>query len=83
MGMDTVELLWKIEKRYGIAIPNEEAAKMDTVQEICNTVMRHLPKGTDYEKIYKEIREIVADHAGIEVQNIEPHHSITNDLGLD
>lgn len=84
MGRDTVELIMKIEDHFSIAIPNSEAEKIDTVQDIYDAVLRHVPQGSfAIETIQVEVNNILADHAGLELWEIEPRKSITNDLGMD
>lgn len=42
MGLDSVELLMDVERYFNIAIPNEEAEQITTVQEMTDCVARHL-----------------------------------------
>jgi acyl carrier protein len=84
MGMDTVELIMRIEDHFGIAIPDAETEKIDTVQDIYDTVIRHLPEGeASIATVPLVVNNIIADHAGLELWEISPEKSITNDLGLD
>lgn len=84
MGMDTVELIMKIENHFRIAIPNREAEKIVTVQDIYDVVLRHVPEGSvDLATISATVNQIIAYHAGLELHEIEPGKSVTNDLGLD
>lgn len=83
MGLDSVEILQRIEKHFAIAIPDSEAEKADTVGEIFEMVMRHLSPGVDMDKVYREVVYIIADQTGIDEDQIQPHHSFTNDLGID
>ena len=66
MGLDTVELIHNIETHFAIRIPNPEAAKSTTVQEV-----------------YDDMMQLIAQQTGYEIQEIQPHHSLTNDLGMD
>ena len=36
MGLDSVELIIRIEEHFDIAIPDKEAAQIETVQELAN-----------------------------------------------
>ena len=40
MGLDSVELLMDVEERFGIRIPDEEAAQMRTVAELYACILR-------------------------------------------
>jgi hypothetical protein len=42
MGLDSIEILVKVEKTFGINIPNQEAAKIITVGDFHNSVWHHL-----------------------------------------
>jgi len=53
MGMDTVELIMKIEDRFQISIPDSEAEKMVTVNDFYLDVARLL---TQTQKIYQGCR---------------------------
>ena len=92
MGLDTVELIVAIEKKFKIDIPNPEGAQIVTVGDIHEVVWKHLPEkpaGSKNEKILTRgetaqiINELIADFAGFELHEITPDKSITSDLGLD
>lgn len=42
MGLESVEILMKVENTFGIKIPNQEAEKILTVGDFHNSVWRHL-----------------------------------------
>src|SRR2546423_12908227 len=42
MGLDSIEILMKVEKTFGINIPDKEAEKIITVSDFHNSVWRHL-----------------------------------------
>jgi acyl carrier protein len=84
MGLDTVDLLMKIEDHFSISIPNKEAEQITTVQDYYNVVARHLNATPEEMAVIQlTINQLIADHAGLDLSEIEPHKSITNDLGLD
>lgn len=84
MGLDTVELLMKVEEHFAISIPDPEAERIATVQDYYDTVARHLAaKPAEVSAIQGAINALIADHAGLDPTEIEPRKSITNDLGLD
>ena len=48
MGLDSVEILMKVEDTFGIKIPDQEAEQILTVGDFHNAVWRHLSgKQTD------------------------------------
>jgi acyl carrier protein len=81
MGLDTVELIVKIEQHFAISIPNIDAEKIHTVQDLCDTVARI--GGLPVAAIMHDVIAIVSDQAGIPEHAILPSHSLTSDLGLD
>lgn len=96
MGMDTVELIMKVEDRFAIRFENKEAERLVTVGDIYNAVWNHISANaagtteksstlTDRQRLEIEtiINYIIADHAGIDVKDITPLKSLTSDLGLD
>ena len=92
MGLDTVDLVVTIEKTFHISIPNPEAAQIVTVGNIHDCVWKHLSAKPAYlqreklitrKEIEQAINELIANFAGIELHEITPEKSITNDLGLD
>jgi acyl carrier protein len=84
MGLDTVELIFKIEEHFGLQIPDQEAGQMTTIRHISDYISSHT--GADSERmaqIEREVLSIVADHAGVDITELWLDMSITNDLGLD
>lgn len=87
MGLDIVDLVVKIEKRFDIDIQNSDAEAMATVGAIHTTVARYLQQKGDEQytpqQLQTIISEMIADHAGLSLGEITPEKSLTNDLGLD
>lgn len=84
MGLDTVDLLMKVEDHFSISIPDVEAENIVTVQHYYDTVAKHLnAKPDEIPAIQAAINTIIADYVGLDLAEIEPHKSITSDLGLD
>ena len=84
MGLDTVDLLMKVEDHFSISIPNSEAEQIVTVQNYYDAVAKYLnAKPEEMPAIQAAINTIIADQAGLDLAEIEPHKSITNDLDLD
>jgi acyl carrier protein len=84
MGLDTVELIYKIENHFKLPIPDEEAERMTTIRHISDYMSKL--EGADEERkaqIEEEVLLIVADHAGYDITELRLDMSITSDLGLD
>jgi acyl carrier protein len=45
-SLDLVELVMELEDRYGVRIPDEEAARILTVGQAADFVAAHAPQGT-------------------------------------
>lgn len=88
MGLDTVELLYTIEKHFGISIADQEAEKIFTVGDFQQLVWEHMQRDPSRmqlsrDKINEDIVHIIARFAGFSEEEITPDKSITSDLGLD
>jgi hypothetical protein len=68
MGLDSVEILMKVENTFGISIPDEEAEKILTVGDFHDSVWRHLTgKHSDKCKsqhLFYTLRKSFADSFG-------------------
>lgn len=87
MGLDTVELIINMEKHFDIAIPDQEAGQIYTVQDIVNCVYSKISarpeKTMDMKEIEETVIRIVSESSGIPAHEIRLSHSITDDLGMD
>ena len=84
MGLETIELVYKIENHFLLPIPDEEAKKMYTIRDISNYIAKL--SGADAERtmqIEQEVLALVSSHAGVDRADLQLDMSITNDLGLD
>jgi|GEM_PF-1033182 len=93
MGLDTVEVIERIEHYFQIRIPDAEVAQLGTVQEIIDAVVQKIKDNPHSRLSYllsdgtapieAGVLEIISDISGIPISKIERHHSLTTDLGLD
>ena len=49
-SLDTVELIMSLEEEFDIEIPDEEAEKIKTVQNVVDYILNHLNSGAAKEK---------------------------------
>ena len=82
MGLDTVELLMHVEREFGIDIPNEEAATLETVGDLAACVIRHAP-GAEPADVLARVTRILVEEFLIPTERVRPQARIVRDLGLD
>lgn len=90
MGLDAVELVVAVEKKFGITIPNAVAAQMITpaimisyVQEVVAQNAMELgekPRWT-HEDVREVVRQVIRDQLGIET--FLDSDEFVRDLGID
>lgn len=86
MGLDTVELIMAIEDEFGIVIPDSEAPQLARVGEIHAYILRVLGERgetPDADELWNRLRNIVADHLGVRLEDVTPSAHIVYDLGAD
>jgi len=88
MGLDIVDLIVRIEKHFQITIPDREAEKIVTVQDIFDLTWKLVSEKTGQLNILRSevdemVRLIIADHTGLPLKEIQADKTITTDLGLD
>ncbi len=82
VGLDSVELVLEIERRFQIEIPDRELYKMTTVGEMHRWLHRALDTTVwSEEAIWNELREIVYRHFDISPEEVRPETSFVDDLG--
>ena len=84
MGLDTVDLIFKIEEHFKLPIPDQEAEKMETIRHVCDYISKLSNADSERKvQIEQEILNIVADHSGVDIKKLWLDMSISRDLGLD
>jgi len=89
MGLDTVELVDEVEKKFNITIPNKEASLITTVGDFHNVVWKHLQAKIinlhplTHVEVEALINNIIANKCGMPLLEITPEKTICGDLGLD
>jgi acyl carrier protein len=87
MGMDSVEILMKVEKAFGIEITQEEVDQIITVGDLHDAVWKQLNtvKGTETTKTQMEstINQIIAEISGVDLEEVTRNKKICDDLGID
>lgn len=88
MGLDTVDLLYTIEKHFGISIPDQVAETILTVGDYQRMVWEYLHRDPSRRQVTREavdaeIVHLIAKFAGLPISTVTPDKRITDDLGLD
>jgi acyl carrier protein len=87
MGLEVVEIVLKIEKRFEISIPDESAALISTVGDlqrfILGTLARNERKDFAPDQVLEIITEILVQDFHVKLERINPEARIVADLGLD
>jgi len=86
MGLDTVELVIRVEKEFDIEIPDADAARLVTVGDLHAYVVEALRRQGRIESndsIYAQLRDIICDQLGVKPVEIIPSARFVDDLGAD
>jgi acyl carrier protein len=86
MGLDTVELVMAIEEEFGIEIPNEDAANLNTAGDISAYVLNRLKaqgRQATAESTWQQIKSIIVDQLGVTEEQVVPTARIVHDLGAN
>lgn len=82
MGLDSVELIVTLERKFNMIIGDNEAEKLTTVLSLYDIVKKKTIDYTPHE-IEPIINQILVDLVGVKMKDISPEKSLTNDLGID
>jgi acyl carrier protein len=86
MGLDTVELVIRVEKEFDIEIPNADAARLVTVgdlQAYVVGVLRRQGQIESADSVDARLRDIICDQLGVEPDDVVPSARFVDDLGAD
>jgi acyl carrier protein len=87
MGLDTVELVLAVEKRFSITIPNEAAARLATVGQMHQFIVEQLQREGSREpsrdEVYSILTEGICDQLGVRREDVTPYAHFVYDLGAD
>jgi acyl carrier protein len=92
MGLDSVEIIMDIEDRFGIEITDAEAARCVRVGDLLDCVMTKLKTGQTSKpgrqqcttsQVLEEIRDIIAEQAGVRRERITLEAELRGNLEID
>jgi acyl carrier protein len=87
MGLDTVDLLERMETTFGIRIRQQEVAGVVTVGDLYSLVHHYLAAVPAHARpslpVEATVNALVAEISGFDLPEIHAGQSLTDDLGLD
>ena len=87
MGLDIVELIISIEDAFNIAIDNEEARKVVTVNDCYKLILSNLAKIEDIswsdEHVWDKMKELIVFQLGVKPEEVTPEATFIEDLRAD
>ena len=89
MGLDSVELVMAFEEEFEIEIPDDEAARIITVSDARDCIVRKLRErvenasAVDPEEVWSRVKTIVVEHLGVKPERVTPEAAFIDDLGVD
>jgi acyl carrier protein len=89
MGLESVELVMAWEEHFGIDIPNEVAAKMETPRGAIASIEKILQAGSllkrqwTHEEIERDVCEIIVEQIGIRRKDFTLDSYFIRDMGVD
>ena len=83
MGLDTVELVLSVEQAFGISIPADAAASIETVGELSRYISSRIENDMPEEIVFDLLRNILCIQFGVAAERVVFNARIVKDLGLD
>lgn len=87
MGLDAVELVMKVEKHFGIDIPDAQAEKLETVgllhAFVWDELRRRGRKDKGYTQVFDELRELICEQLGVHPRVVVAEAHFVKDLRID
>lgn len=86
MGLDSVELVMRIEDEFGVEMSNAEAEKIMLAGDLHAFVMKalsHKGEQADEAQVWSRVREIIVEQLGVRPEEVTPTAHFIRDLGMD
>ncbi len=86
MGLESVELLMRVEEQFGVTMAEEDAERFLVVGDLhfwlCQELLAKAPQAPSPEKIWSELQHVIAEHLELPPESIRPDSHLRHDLGL-
>lgn len=86
MGLDTVELVMAVEKRFSIDIVDKDAAQLTTVGQLHQYVVEQLSRQSSplkQNEVYAILADLICHQLGVKREEVTPDARFVDDLGAD
>jgi len=86
MSLDTVEFVVRVEQKFGIEIPNDDAPQLAILGDMHEYILQSLRRrgdDPDEERVWETLKEIVIDLLGVPPDDVTKTAHIVTDLGAD
>ncbi len=85
MGLDLVEMVYRIEEEFEITIPDEAAEKMITPRNVIDYLMNRPEISEKWSRDYVSmtIWQIIKDETGVSQKDFNDDSRFIEDMGLD
>lgn len=83
MGLDSVELIMRIEEEFSIEISDIEAGEILTVGDFYKLILKKIDRADDNQEIWEMLCNAIIEQGGVPRAKITPDARIVDDLGID
>lgn len=90
MGLDSVELVMAIEDEFNLKIPDEKAAKLDTVGKLYQYVIENYHenpnalRNVNFEtEVWEKVKKVIVYQLGVKPEQVTKQANFVYDLGMD
>lgn len=87
MGLDSVELVMKVEEHFDITIPDEDASTLVTVGMLHTWVVNELQRlrrpNVEPTAVFYKLRDLICRQLGVKAERVVPEARFVQDLHID
>jgi acyl carrier protein len=87
MGLDSVELVMKVEEHFDVVVPDEDASTLVSVGMLHTWVVNELRRldrpNVDPPVVFNELRDLICRQLGVSADRVVPEARFVQDLHID